>query len=154
MQQRYRFWLRAAAILQLLTAGIHSLSFLRQPQGTNETEKQLMDLFIHYKMTMGYGFHPSMYDLFTSMSACFSFLYLFGALANFFILSLKLNNETMKRWTSINTLIFGASFLVVILFTFLPPVILTGLVFICYCFAYATNHIHLIKLDKQGQPVQ
>jgi cellulose synthase/poly-beta-1,6-N-acetylglucosamine synthase-like glycosyltransferase len=148
MSQRYTFWLRAAAVLQILTALVHSLSFLREPTATNETEKQMLDLFIHYKMTMGYGFHPSMYSLFTAMSACFTLLYLFGGITNFFILGKGLSQEAMKAWTGISTLIFGVNFLVVLLFAFLPPVIFTGLVFICLCFAYATNHIHRIKLDS------
>lgn len=41
---RYLFWIRITAILQLITAGIHSLSFFRNPVPANETERELFEL--------------------------------------------------------------------------------------------------------------
>ena len=145
MLQRHTFWLKTAAVLQILTATVHSLSFLQKMSGTNDTEKQLIDLFVNYKMDMGYGFHPSMYNLFNSMSACFALLYLFGGITTLFLVNKNLSAETMKGWTGICTLIFGAAFLIILLLAFLPPIIFTGMVFVCLCFAYATNHIHRFK---------
>lgn len=140
---RYSFWIRVTAILQLITAGIHSLSFFRSPVPANETERQLIDLMTTYRSPeMGPFFHPSMQDLLTGLSAAMAMLYLLGGLTNLYLLQKNLSQQVWKGLTSINLVVFGGYFLVALVFTFLPPVILTGLVFISLSFAYATNHIH------------
>ena len=48
MVSRYPFWLRTAAVFQLLTAAVHSLSFFRQLTGTNDTERQLIELLAKF----------------------------------------------------------------------------------------------------------
>ena len=149
MLKRYTFWLWTTSVLQLLTAFIHALSFLREAEAKNESEQQLLDLLDHYKFDFGAGFHHTMGDFFNALSVSFSLLYLLGGLLNIYLLQKKLPQETMKGITSIQTLVYGISFLVVFLLTFLPPIILTGMVFISLSFAYATNHIHFIKLDEK-----
>jgi fatty acid desaturase len=145
---KYTFWLWTAAIVQIVSAGIHSLNFFRKPSPQNETERQLFDLMYNYKPDMGAGFHPSMADFFTGLSSCFTMLYLFAGLSNIYIIRKNLSPEIVKGFTSINLLIFGAAFLIMLVFTFLPPIILAGLVFLTLCFAYATNHIHVMSLKK------
>lgn len=147
MRISYTFWLRAAAILQLLTGGVHSLSFLRTPQPANESERQLFELMTNYRMDMA-PFHPTMQHLLDAMSAGFTFLYLLGGLTILYLTGKGLSQETWKGLTGIQVLIFGGSFLVTLLLTFLPPIIFTGLVFVALCFSYATNHIHRIRLPK------
>ena len=148
MFKRYTFWLWTVAILQMLSAFFHSLSFLRKWDPKNESESQLYDLFTNYKFDLGAGFHHSMGEIYTSLSASFPLLYLLGALTNIYLLQKKTSQDTMKGITSIQTLIFGIAFLVTFVFTFLTPIIMTGLVFIALSFAYATNHIHFIKLKE------
>lgn len=148
MLKRYTFWLWTAAVLQLLSALIHSLGFLRERVPKNESESQLYDLMTNYKFDLGAGFHHSMGEIYTSLSASFPLLYLMGALTNIYLLQKKTSQDIMKGITSIQTLVFGVSFLLAFVFTFLPPIIMTGLVFIALSFAYATNHIHFIKLKE------
>ena len=148
MLKRYTFWLWTTAILQLLSAAIHSLSFFRERVPKNDSESQLYDLLTNYKFDLGAGFHHSMGEIYTSLSASFPLLYLLGALTNIFLLQKKTTQEIMKGMTSIQTLVFGISFLLAFVLTFLPPIIMTGLVFLSLCFAYATNHIHFIKLKE------
>lgn len=147
MRIDYLFWLRATAILQLLTGAIHSLSFLRNPPPTNESERQLIELMTTYRLNMA-PFHPTMQHLFDAMSASFAFLYFLGGLTILYLSGKGLSQETWKGLTGIQVLIFGGCFLVTLLLTFLPPIIFTGLVFVALCFAYATNHIHRILLPK------
>ena len=78
-------WLKAASILQILTAAVHSLSFIASPQSTDETEKQMIDLMTTYKMNMGAGFTPTMFDIFNSVSAGFALLFLFGGVMNWYL---------------------------------------------------------------------
>lgn len=148
MLKRYTFWLWTTAVLQLLTALIHALGFFIELVPKNESESQLFDLLTNYKFDLGSGFHHSMEEIFTSLSASFSLLYLLGALTNIFLLNKKTTQEIMKGMTSIQTLVFGISFLLTFVFTFLLPITMTGLVFITLSFAYATNHIHFIKLKE------
>ena len=148
MLKRYTFWLWTTAVLQLLTAFIHALTFLREAQPKNESEQQLFNLLDQYKFDFGAGFHHTLGDFFNALSASFSLLYLLGGLLTIYLLQKKIPQGIMKGVTGIQTLVFGISFLIVFLLTFLPPIIMTGMVFISLSFAYATNHIHFIKLDE------
>jgi len=44
MKNKISSWLKVALGFQFLTAAVHSLSFIRSPQGQNEIEKQMLDL--------------------------------------------------------------------------------------------------------------
>ena len=148
MFKKYTFWLTVAGILQFLTAAVHSLSFFVKPEPKNETERQLYELLTTYKPDLGPHFYPTLGDIYAGLSASFALLYLLGGWMNFYLLSKSLSPETMKGITAINTLIFGITFLIMLLHAFLPPIICTGLVFVALSFAYATNHIHVIKLPE------
>ena len=148
MAGRYLFWIRTTAVLQIITASIHAMSFLRHRAASNETERQLNELLTTYRPDLGPYFHPTMGDIFTGLSSCFTFLFLLGGITNLFLAQKNLSQEIWKGITSISLIIFGGCFLVMLNFAFLPPIILTGLVFVGLCFAYATNHIHKIKLPK------
>ena len=145
----YLIWIRVSAILQIVTAGVHAMSFYRQPELTNETERKLHELMTTYRPDMGPWFHPTPGDIFQALSACFTFLYLFGGLINLYLVPKKLAPEIWKGLVSINLLIFGAVFLVMLLLTFIWPIALSGIVFITMCLAYATNHIHRLRLPQE-----
>lgn len=148
MTSQYKFWLWAVAILQLSTAAVHTLGFYFEPEPANDMERQIHQMVTTYRPSLGPHFTPTLHDLNTALGACFSLLYAFGGLLNVFLLQRNLNPELLKGTTGIQALIFGAGFLIMLMFTFLPPIVLTGLVFLALCFAYATNHIHLIKLKN------
>ena len=148
MFKRYTFWLTLAAILQLLTAAVHSLSFLVKPNPHDESERQLLDLLQNYQPDLGPYFHPTYGQIYTGLSASFALLFLLGGSMNLYLLSKRLSQEIMKGVTALNTLVFGASFLITLLTAFIFPIIFTGVVFLVLCFAYATNHIHVIKLPE------
>ncbi len=136
MKNKITSWLKVAVGFQFLTAAIHSLSFIRSPQGKNEIEKQLLDLMYNYKMDMGAGFHRSMGQLFTSVSACFALIYLLGALINLYLIRKHAPHSLVKDIVGIQTLIYGAVFIVAIFFAFLPPVSFTGVVFLLLAVSY------------------
>ena len=125
----HKFWLKTAAVLQLITAFVHALSFLRSPQPTSEEEKQMYDWMITLKKDLGAGFNPSMMDFFYALSSCFTLLYLLGGLINFYLLRQKAEDKLMKGIVNINLLVFTACFVITAWLTFLPPIIFTGLVF-------------------------
>lgn len=130
MLKRYGFWVKAVGITQLLTAAIHSLSFLSSPTPQNPIEQKLFELMDTYHRDLGAGFDPSVNDLMTALSACFAFLYLFGGLVNLYLLRREVGIEVMKGLLGINLLVFGPCFVVMMFFTFLPPIVLTGAVFL------------------------
>lgn len=129
MPYKVTSWLKVATGFQFLTAAFHSISLLISPQGQNETEKQLLDLMHSYKMDMGAGIHRNMWQLYSAMSACFVLLFLLGALINLYII----RNKTLPEWTkgimAVEMMVFGICFLVMAFLTFVPPAVLTGLVF-------------------------
>lgn len=119
----------ALITVQFLTALFHSMSFLSKPRATNETEERLIDLFTNYRQDLGAGFSRSTFDLFTGLSTCFTLICLLGGWINLFFLRKKLESPLWRGLLFIEMVIFGALFLFMILFTFLPPIVLTGLIF-------------------------
>lgn len=120
--------------LQFLTAFFHSLSFFTHPTGTNDTEKTLIDLLTNYKQDMGAGIHRSTYDLFTGLSTCFTLICILGGWINIYFLRRNLNPELWRGLLKIQSIVFGALFLCMVRFTFLPPIVLTGLIFVAAVF--------------------
>jgi hypothetical protein len=138
MLKRYTFWLWVAVVFQLLTALAHSLSFVATPVPNNETEKQLIDLMTNYRMDMGAGMHRSTNNLFMALSACFPLLYIFGALTNIYWLKKRVEVDLLRGFLVIQIVVFGVTFAVMVLLTFLPPITLTGLVFLFLAIAFFT----------------
>ncbi len=127
--KKYTSWVTLAAVLQLVTAGLHSLSFINDPIGNNETERQLITLMKSYKMDLGNGFTPTMENIMTSNSISFVLLFVSGGVINLYLLK-KVDASILKGVILTNVIIFGICFLTMCIFTFLPPIICTGLILI------------------------
>jgi hypothetical protein len=136
MLKRFRFWFIAAVLFQSLSAIIHSISFFVPLSADNETEQQLINLITTYKMDMGAGFHPTFFNLFTALSSCMSFLFLFAGLTNGYLLLKHTGASVMRGIIAINLVVFGMLLLVVTYFAFLQPVVCVGLVFINMLIAF------------------
>jgi hypothetical protein len=130
MKNKITSWLKVAIGFQFLTAAVHSLTFVRSPQGKNDTEKQMINLMYNYKMDMGAGFHRSMGQIFTSVSLCFTLIFLLGALINLYLVRVHAPNELIKGIVGVQALIFAAVFLSALFLAFLPPALFAGLVFL------------------------
>ena len=138
MLKKFQFWLKVTFILQWLTSFFHALSLLNKAKAENATEQQLLDLMNNYHIDAGAGFTPNMQDLFTAMSICFTLLVFMGGLINWFLLRVKAEERIMKGIILIELIIFGICFLAMGFLTFLPPVILTGLIFLTLILSYLT----------------
>lgn len=136
MLKRYTFWLWTAVVFQLLTGVFHAISLFVSPQPANETERQLLTLTTTYHIDAGGGFHPTFSGLFTALSSCFTFLCLFAALINLYLLRMRTDPSAMKGIIGINLLVFAPLFVVMAYFTFLPPIICTGLIVLSLLAAY------------------
>jgi hypothetical protein len=128
MLKRYTFWLTAAVLFMFLTAGLHSLSFFVSPDITNETQRQLHELLHNYREDMGAGFHRTFFDLFTALSACYPLLCVLGGATLGYMLLRHAGPEYMRGLIAINLAVFTVCLIVMIFFTFLPPVVMTGLI--------------------------
>ena len=122
----------------LLNAVIHSITLFVQPAPSSDTEKQLMDLLANYHPDLGPGFHPSFGDLVTALSSCLSLLCLLGGLLLFYLGRKISDTGIWKGILNINLLVFGICFAVVVVFTFLLPVTLIGLIFLSLVLARVT----------------
>lgn len=127
MLRRYTFWLWTAVVFLLLTGAVHAISLFISPTGQTETERQLLALMISYKLDMGAGFHPTMWNLFTALSSCLTFLCLLGGLTIAYLLKKRAPADILKGVVAIHLLVFAACFIVNSVFTFLLPIVLTGL---------------------------
>jgi len=132
MLKRYTFWFSAAVLFQLLTGLIHSVSLFVNSEPANETERQLDTLISTYKMDLGAGFHPTYSSLFLALSSCFTFLCLFAALTNGYLLFKHTEPNVMKGIIAINVVIFGAVFAMMAFFPFSAPCVCRGLFFIIF----------------------
>ena len=128
MLKRYTFWFTAAILFQGLTGLFHSLSLFLTPIADNETERQLLELLTTYKIEAGAGFAPTYYNLMTALSSCFTFLCLFAALVNGYLLFKHTEPAVMRGIVAINLGTFAFLFVVMAYFTFLPPIMFTGLI--------------------------
>ena len=138
MFKRYTFWLWIAVVFMLLTAAVHSISLFVNPEPQNEVERQLMNLMRTYKNDFGGGFHPSTANLVTALSSCFSLLCLLGGLTNAYLLKKKVGAGILKGFVGINLLVFSICFVMMLVFTFLPPIVLTGLIVLFLLLALLT----------------
>jgi len=127
---KYKLWLRVSVILQLVTSGMHSLSLINEPIPANDEEKQLIGLMKSVKLDLGAGFTPSMSDLMTSFSISLTLLLLFGGLLNWIMLSKKADITILKPIINLQLVIFGLCFTAIWYFTFIIPIICTGLIFV------------------------
>jgi hypothetical protein len=136
MLKRYTFWLSAAACFQVFSAALHAVSLFVPASPENDTEREMIDLISTYKLDMDYGFHPTFANLFTALSSCFSLLFILAALINGYLLVKRASPEIVKGIIAINILVFTACFAIMAVFTFLPPIALTGVVLINLLIAY------------------
>ena len=118
-----------ASTLQIITGLIHLLSFLNDPIPSNETEKQLFDLMSDYKFDFGAGFQHSINDILNAFSLCFSLLFLYSGTFNLFLIRQVTDFKTFKGILMINLITFFICMVVMIKLTFLPPVVLTCMIF-------------------------
>ncbi len=123
-------WLWIATIAQYLTAALHSTGFFIEATPTNNTEAQLLKLMKTYKLDLGAGFHPSMDNLFMSMSISFTLLCIFGGVLNHYLLKRKPEISLLKGLVIIETITFGLVFVTMVALTFLIPIICTGVIFL------------------------
>lgn len=145
MLTRYTFWFTAAILFQLITGILHSLSLFITPEPANETELQLLTLLSTYKIDAGAGFTPTFRNLFTALSSCFTFLCFFAASTNGYLLWKQTEANVLKGIIAINVAIFGIVFIMMAVFTFLPPIVCSGLIFVNLLAAY-------IFVLKEQQP--
>ena len=136
MLKRYRFWLWLAVVVLLLNALIHSVTLFIEPAAQDETQRQLFYLMTSYKQDFGAGFKRSTNELVTALSASFSLPCLLGGLTLAFLLRKQAEVRIMKGVVGIHVLVFGICFAVMAVFTFLPPIVLTGLIFLSLLLAY------------------
>ena len=136
MLKRYTFWLTAAIVFLALNTVLHTASLFISPPATDDTERQLIDLLTTYKFDLGLGFHPTFGDMFTALSSCFSFVCLLAALTLGYLMLKRVGPAIMKGILGINVLVFGGIFLVMAVFTFILPIVLSGLIFVNLLMAF------------------
>ncbi|HEY6504700.1 MAG TPA: hypothetical protein VIZ28_12045 [Chitinophagaceae bacterium] len=130
MLSNFSFWIWGIIVAQFLSAALHSLSFIAPAKPRNDMEKQLVDITTKYKLDMGAGFKRSFYSLFIGVSSCFTMIFILGGALNWYFLKAGISAEVWKGFLLIQLIAYGVVFLLQVRFTFLPPIIVTGVVFL------------------------
>src|SRR5262249_23486445 len=110
--------------------------FFVNPDLHNDTERQIHILITTYREDFGLGFRRTFFDLFTALSACFPLLCMLAALTLGYLLWKKVPSDLMKGILLITVLVFGVCFVIMIVFTFIFPIVMTALVFVTLLVAY------------------
>ena len=148
MLKRYTLWLWIAIVFMLLTAAVHAVTLFVEPAPQNETERQLAQLMTTYRNDFGAGFHPTPANLFTALSSCFSLVCLLGGLLNAYLLKKRVGAEIMRGVIAIDLLVFGICFIVMAIFTFLPPIVLTGLIALFLVLAFVAVFTEVARASR------
>jgi len=147
--KRFSLWLKLAAGLQLLTALIHGVGLFVSPPTNNDTERRLFELMDSYRFDLGGGFHRTAAELTTGLSICFSLLCLLGALMNWYLLRKQPERDLIAGFINISLVVFGICFAWMVWFTFLPPIVLTGLIFVFLILARLTVKLSPLLPEKK-----
>ena len=79
----------------------------------------------NYKMDMGVGISRSFSDVFFSLSICFKLICILAGIINWYLKKKNIPADIWKGLLLIETIISGVLFLVMLKFTFLPPIVCT-----------------------------
>jgi hypothetical protein len=90
----------------------------------------------NYQLDMGAGFHRTTQQPFNALSACFPLFYLLGALNNIYCLKTRVDARVLRALVAIQVIVFGIAFGVIVVFAFLPPIVLSGAVFLSLVVAF------------------
>jgi hypothetical protein len=126
--KNYKIWLKTAIFFQFLTTVIHAVTLFTSLPPSNDTEKQLFALMDNYKFDLGAGFHRTMSEMTLTLSASFCLFCLLASLVNWYLLRKRAEPGIIKGIININLFLFGICFVLVVIFAFLLPIILIGLI--------------------------
>lgn len=143
MNKKFKYLFFTLLVFQFLTGIFHAFSLFVDSVPENDSEKQLISLMDDYHMPDGMGFSPTYSSLFLALSACFSLLCFLGGWINMYLFRKQISPLILKGVLGIQIAIFGICFGLMAAFTFLPPVVFTGLIFLSCIAVYFT-------VPKQG----
>ena len=129
--KNYRTWLITAIVFQILTAGIHSLSFFVPPKPQNDTEKQLFELMENHQIHFA-GATVTMDGIMEGFGLWFALsLIWLGVMSLFLVKQLGDNQAFVRKIAGVNAsaLLIG-TIISQIFFFFIPTICLAlGLIF-------------------------
>ena len=117
-ERRGRRLFTAGAILLIVMGLVHSLSLIKAPVASNETERQLLDLMSNYKFGL-LGSMRSMQDLMTGFSISFMLAALALGAVDFALRGERA--ELLKRIAFLNTLWLAVMTAVSVRYFFAAP---------------------------------
>ncbi len=135
---RNGLWVTLSIIFLFITGLIHSIGLVAGLRGQNDAENNLIELMNTTKLDAGPFFSPSMMDIFTALSSCFSWWHVSAGVLLLYLRKRMIDNTTLKGVLGIYVIFFGTSAIVMFFLTFLYPIILTVLTFVFLMMAYVT----------------
>lgn len=131
MLKNYKFWWKAGAWALLVTALLHSLSLINKPVGENDTERQLLDLMMNYKLG---GVNRTMYELYFFFSLSLTMFTVFSAALNFMFIRFYMPSVHERKFMTISIIFWTILLIPLAMYTFIIPL---GCYTICWLFFLA-----------------
>ncbi len=127
MMKRAISFFRIGASLQIVTAGLHMIGHFSAREPANETEAQLLELMMNYRLDVG-GVERTMMDLFQGFSLSFAALLVYVGLLNLLLIGhVRARAKGFRTATLINLALTAALVGVGALTFPLPPTVLFAL---------------------------
>ena len=112
---------RIGCIALFITACLHLIGHFQEPIVENESEKQMLDLMINYKMKIGSD-TITMMGLQKGFSLCFSLLFVWtGVLGLFLANTLASNTATLRKISFIYVGALGVETTISLIYFFMAP---------------------------------
>ena len=126
---------KIASWLTVITGILHLSTLLAPVTPKNETEEQLLSLMREYKFDLGGGIERSIHEIMTGLSAGFGIFIVFAGVLNLFLFG-RGSFFQNRNIVIANIFLWTILLVIVWIFFFWPPMILTSLCWIFYLLAY------------------
>ena len=136
--KNYLFWFKIGTWMCLITGLIHSLNFINKPQPQNEVEKQLFDLLENYRVILPGGFNRSTYELMLFFNLNMTFFLVSWSIIGMILVYSLMPTKKDRQIVGVSAAIWTAYLIPTYLLTFLIPLVLIAMTWLCFVLAWIT----------------
>lgn len=138
MLKKYATWLYFAAAIQTVLGTIQFFFLFKKPVPLSDAEERLFAMMATVPVDPGGGVNRTFDQLHLAAEACLVILCLYSAVTSVFLVWKKIDVAVMRGVIGIKTIVFGVLFVVMACLTFMPLIVLTGLIFVLTLIAFFT----------------
>jgi len=138
MLKNYVFWFKTGAWMSLITGLVHSLNFLSKPLPQNDEERQLIELLENYQFLLPGGFERSTSELMLFFNLNMTFFLVTWAILGLMLGYWLMPTKKDRQIIGVSAAIWTAYLIPTYLLTFLIPLVLVALTWLCFLAGWIT----------------